>query len=374
MQICARCVMDESVPDITFDELGRCNLCAEYEIRLAKESTISSESLANMVKIVKRSRKSKDGYDCVMGVSGGVDSCYALKVAVENGLKPIAVHLDNGWNSNIAVQNIKAILDKLGVPLVTEVLDWSEFREIQISFIKSGIPNWEMPTDHFITATLYRTAQRFSVKYILTGGNLTSEAIMPKSWMYDSRDATLFKAICRANGLKKFQYIRVMTFFELAYMVFVKRIKYLPLLNYVEYDKEKAKQELMANYGWKDYGGKHYESVFTRFFQGYVLPTKYNIDKRKAYYSCAIMAGHLSRGAALQLLQPPPMDESQYNIDYPFILKKLGFSMDEFREIMSSPSSSHLDFRNEAFIWGYRSGRSGWLMERIRMFATRGGA
>lgn len=365
--------MDETVPDIIFDEQGRCNLCGEYEIRLANEAAVSPDGLENLVKMIKGSRKSKDGYDCVMGVSGGVDSCYALKVAVENGLKPIAVHLDNGWNSNIAVQNIKSILDKLGVPLVTEVLDWSEFRMIQVSFIKSGIPNWEMPTDHLITATLYRTAKRYSTRYILTGGNLTSEAIMPKSWMYDSRDATLFKAICRSNGLSKLRYIQIMSFLELAYMVFIKRIKYLPLLNYVEYDKEKAKHELIANYGWKDYGGKHYESVFTRFFQGHVLPAKYNIDKRKAYYSCAIMAGYLSRDEALQLLQKPSIDESQYNLDYPFVLKKFGFSESEFMEIMSASNSSHLDFRNEAFIWGYRSGKSGWLMERIRMFATRGG-
>ncbi|WP_281415217.1 N-acetyl sugar amidotransferase [Geobacter hydrogenophilus] len=372
MQTCTRCLMDETVPNIVFDDNGYCNLCNEYLIRAQNEIWTHPDELGSLIDSVKKSRISKQDYDCVMGVSGGVDSCYALVVAVQNGLRPVAVHLDNGWNSNIAVRDIKNLLDRLKVPLVTEVLDWQGFRDLQVAFVKSGIPNWEIPTDHMITATLYRMAKRFSVKYILTGGNMTSEAIMPKSWMYDSRDATLIRSICAEHGALLRGRINIMSFLELAHAVFIKKIKYLPLLNYVHYDKEAAKQLLIDKFGWQDYGGKHYESIFTRFFQGYVLPLKYNIDKRKAYVSCAIMADQISREQAMKILDGPPMCESQIRIDRLYLLKKLRLSDKEFEDIMDAPNKSYFDYRNEGFIWGYRSGKSGVVMEKIRRFATKG--
>lgn len=372
MLTCTRCLMDETVPGIVFDDNGHCNLCSEYLIRASNEVWTNPEELGKLVEKIKSLRRPGIDYDCVMGISGGVDSCYALVVAVQYGLRPIAVHLDNGWNSNIAVRNIKNLLDRIKVPLVTEVLDWQGFRDLQGAFIRSGIPNWEIPTDHLITATLYRMAKRFSVKYILTGGNLTSEAIMPKSWMYDSRDATLIRSICAEYGARLRGRINIMSFPELAHAVFIKKIKYLPLLNYVHYDKEAAKKILIDKYGWQDYGGKHYESIFTRFFQGYVLPVKYNIDKRRAYVSCAIMAGHLTREQALKILESPPMHESQIRIDRLYLLKKLRLTDQEFESIMAAPNKSYFDYRNEGFIWGYRSGKSGVVMEKIRRFATKG--
>jgi len=347
---CSVSVMDTIAdPDITFDEQGRCNYYHLFR-RAEKEhlpaAIIAKEQFQAQVNSIKEGGKNLP-YDCILGLSGGVDSSYLALLAKENGLRPLAVHFDNGWNSELAVNNIQNIVEKLGFDLYTYVINWDEFKDLQLSYLKASVVDIEAITDHAIIATLYKLAAENGIKCILSGANVQTENTLPPSWIFSKEDHINIKAIHRVYGrvpLKTFPFIdsKVKRYYR-----GVKGIRSVALLNLVNYNKKKVKEEIEPKIGWRDYGGKHYESIWTRFYQGYILPHKFHIDKRKAHLSDIIFSGQISKPDALEELEKPIYDVAQFKEDYDFVLKKLGLTAEAFESIMTLPPKSHYDFDYE---------------------------
>jgi len=347
-RMCTRCIMDTTDPDITFDAQGVCNHCHRFEVIAAKRLIPAAERparLAALVDRIKREGKGKE-YDCIIGVSGGVDSTYVAWLTRELGLRPLAVHFDNGWNSELAVANIEKTLKTLGIDLFTCVVDWPEFRDLQLSFLRASTPDGEVPTDHAIVALLYKQAVKHGVRHILLGVNVNSEAIMPLKWGYGYADLRYISAVHRKFGSLPLKTLPRYTLPQLFTYMFVRRIEMVPILNYVDYQKEAAMQTIQSALGWVYYGGKHYESIYTRFFQSYVLPRKFNIDKRRAHYSNLVLSGQLARAAALRMMQDPVYTDSGLKEDRAYAVKKLGLSDEQFDAIMALPTRTFLDYEN----------------------------
>jgi N-acetyl sugar amidotransferase len=335
-------------PDITFDDKGICNYYYEYKkaeagLLKGQEGWSALEKIAAEIK-----EAGKDlPYDCIMGLSGGVDSTYVAYLAKQLGLRPLAVHFDNGWNSELAVMNIENIITRLGFDLHTNVINWNEFRDLQIAYLKASVVDIEAITDHAIFASLYRLAGEKKIKYILSGTNVQTENTLPKSWIHPKGDHINIQSIHKAYGslpLKTFPFsnAKVKRYYQQ-----VMGVRSISVINYVEYNKKKVKALIQKELGWRDYGGKHYESVWTRFYQGYILPAKFKIDKRKAHLSDLIFGGQITRAEALEELAQPMYDPKQFAIDYEFVLKKLGLTEKEFADIMATPPRSHYDFDYE---------------------------
>jgi N-acetyl sugar amidotransferase len=352
-QICTRCVMDTTDPEITFDEKGVCSHCRAYDTRAKKElfnEKTSADKLDRLVRQIQKDGQGKD-YDCIIGVSGGVDSTMAAYMVKKLGLRPLAVHLDNGWDTELAVQNIERTLRTLMIDLDTHVIDWEEFRDLQMAFLCASVANIEVLTDHAIMAILFHTAAKNNIKYIISGGNVTTEAIMAKSWMYDSRDLRHIRAIHKRFGtlpIRTFPHCSLFRYFS---YIFIKGIKYIPILNYINYIKGEAKALIQAELGWRDYGGKHYESIFTRFFQSYYLPKKFNIDKRRAHLSTLICSKQMTREDALQEIEKFLYPAQIFEEDYTFFLKKMKLSVEEFNRIMELPIKTYKDYPSNRFIF-----------------------
>lgn len=352
-QICKRCVMDTSDPDIEFDADGICNHCTTAIQRMKDQLLPPVErerALHELVEKVKAEGKGK-AHDCIIGVSGGVDSTTVAYTAKKLGLRPLAVHFDNGWDSVIASENIKTVLDKLGIELYTYTVDWEEFRDLQLCFLKASVPNCEVPTDHGITALLFRTACKEGVRFILTGSNLVTEAIMPAAWGHYNQDLRHLKALHRLFGSKPLRTMPTISLSQYLYYVFRKGIRQIPFLNYIEYRKDDAKRMLARELGWHDYGAKHFESVWTRFFQGYYLPTKFGFDKRRAHFSTLICSGQMTREQALAELERPPYDDDMLRQDMEFVLKKFGLTQREFDAMLQAPPKRHTDYPTHYFLF-----------------------
>ena len=348
VKVCTRCVMDSTIKVIDFDEKGICNYCKTYEHRVSTElykEPERSQKLNLLIEKIKKDGKNKN-YDCVIGVTGGVDSSFVAHLVKEFGLRPLAIHLDNGWNSELAVQNIQQLLNKLDIDLYTHVIDWEEFKDLQKAFIRSSVENLEIPTDHAINALLLKMADKYEIKYILNGSNLVTEGILPIQGGRNI-DYRLLKDIHNKYGTKKLKTYPSISIWNFAYKVLIKKIKYIPILNYIDFDKEKAIELLEDKYGWRRYGGKHYESIFTRFFQGYILPNKYNYDKRKAHLSTMIMSGQINRDdALLELKNNPYPDQKLLEDDLEFFLKKFDFTKEEFEIIMKETPKDPKEFKS----------------------------
>lgn len=350
-QICARCVMDTTDPDITFDENGYCNHCTGSISRLNDiyfiDEEIKRSRLKTIVDQIKKEGKGKK-YDCIIGLSGGVDSSYLAYVAVkELKLRPLAVHLDNGWNTELAVKNINNIVDRLKIDLYTHVLDWNEFKELQLAFLKASVLDIELLTDHAIGETIYRINKKFKIGYFLSGYNSQSETVMPNKWFYSFKmDSLNIKDIYRKHGNKlQLRTFKFLSFYE--YLTFGKnQMKLIPILNNVDYLKEKAIKVLKEELDWRDYGNKHEESFFTKFYQSYILPRKFNVDKRRAHLSSLICTNQISRDQALEELALPILINEKNDIDY--FIKKLGLSLQEFDDIMKIPQVEHWHFKSYA--------------------------
>lgn len=340
MNTCKKCIMDETDPDIQFDHDGKCNHCDRYDAvsrgRLidAVNRDLYLGNLINEIKLVGRNKK----YDCIIGISGGVDSTYVAWLVRKYGLRPLAVHLDNGWNSELAVSNIQKTLDKLGIDLHTHVIDWNEFRDLQVSFLRASTPDGEVPTDHAIFALLYQIASKYGLKHVITGTNVVTEAILPEKWGYGYFDWRYIKCVHRRFGSSQLRTYPRFSLLKLAYFVFIKKIRMISILNYVEYNKAEAMRVLQDELDWVYYGGKHYESIYTRFYQAFILPRKFNIDKRKAHYSNLICSGQISRKQALEMMQEPVYPEKLLIEDRAYVIKKLQISEQDFDQIMSSPN------------------------------------
>jgi N-acetyl sugar amidotransferase len=346
---CKKCVLDSGdTPELTVDGAGICNYCRKYE-KQYDEHPISNEKkneiLSSTLNLIK---ESKGKYHCIIGLSGGVDSSYLAYLAKDWGLNVLLVHFDNGWNSELAVDNISRIVEYTGFDLYTEVADWESFKDLQLSYVKASVLDWEVPTDHIIRATLYKLAQKYNVKHIISGTNHQTEFILPVSMRYNKSDLANIRDIHDKFGTRIIKKLNFLSSFNQWYMSKLVGVIEHPLLDFVDYDKVKAKKAIMDKMGWRDYGGKHYESVYTRFYQGYVLPNKFGIDKRKAHLSSLINSKQLSRQEALEELKKPSYpDPNLEKEDLEFVAKKFNLTIDEFMTLLKKPIVSHASFRQD---------------------------
>jgi len=348
-KICSYCVMDTTDPEIIFDGNGRCNHCKSAERlyinnRLLHDTEYREKELQKLISAIKQTSKNNNKYDCIIGLSGGVDSSYTAYKVKELGLNPLAVHFDNTWNSELANNNIELLCDKLEIDLFTYVVEWDEFRDIQLSFLKAGTPDSEVPTDHAIVSLMHNQARKWRTKYVLSGQNSATESILPKAWSTGQDDVRYMKSIQKKFGSKKLNSTPYRNILRQT-LDRINLIK-IPFLNYVEYDKVKAKQFLTDKIGWRDYGGKHSESLYTKIFQSYILPTKFGFDKRKAHLSSLIVAGQISREDALKELQKPLYDEMELKMDIEYLTRKFDISEDEFKEIINGTIKKYQDYPN----------------------------
>jgi N-acetyl sugar amidotransferase len=339
--------MDTSDPEIFFSEKGICNHCELMEQK-ALRYTFPKEILQNHLDSIISEIKSHGGnkkYNCLIGVSGGVDSTYVAYLVKKLGLRPLAVHLDNGWNTVTSISNINNALKTLDIDLLTIVLDWTEFRDIQLSFLKASTPDSEIPTDHAIYAVLRKVASENNIKYIIDGVNYATETIMPKSWSQGYSDWKYIKILQNKYGTCKLKTYPHYTFLNLFYYKRIKSQKTISILNYIEYNKADVKNLLIKQLNWKDYGGKHYESLYTRFFQAYILPTKFGFDKRRAHLSTLINSNQITREEALKEISLELYDEGILNEHKMYIAKKLEISLEYFNEILSARPKKYRDYR-----------------------------
>lgn len=348
-QICTRCVMDTTDPKIQFDENGVCNHCTNFFSRRAQFILPEEEKKNRLNEIlteIKEAGKDKQ-YDSILGVSGGVDSTYMAFKVKELGLRPLAVHLDNGWNSRLAVTNIEKVLKRVDVDLYTHVIDWEEFKDLQLAYFKASVVDIEVASDHAIAAVIQDVAAKQGVKYILSGSNFATEGIMPRSWIWTKNDLTNLKDIHRCFGKKKLKTYPTLGFGKLVRMKKIGGYRWIPILNYLDYEREVAKNILIDDFGWEDYGGKHFESLFTKFYQGYILPTKFNIDKRRPHLSTEICSGHITRDEALKILEVSPYDETELKRDKEYVLKKFGLTEEEWDTLMALPIKQHEEYKTD---------------------------
>ena len=307
---CSRCLMDTTVNGITFDEKGECTFCKIHD-DLEKKYPLNDSSkkkLNTLVSKIKKDGKSKK-YDCIVGISGGRDSSYTLYTAVKLGLKPLAVHFDNGWNSENAVRNIENLCKKLNVDLHTHVANWEEFKDLQKSFLKASVPDAEVPTDWVIFSVLFEQASNHNIKYIIHGHSFRTEGTTPLTWTY--MDGKYVNCIHGNFGKVKVKSFPIMSLSKYLYYTFFKRIKQVRLLYYLPYDEKKILQMLTDEVGWINYGGKHHESMYTGFFQSYILTRKFNIDKRKLHYSALMRSGQISKEKAQEIIKKDPYTGGQ---------------------------------------------------------------
>ena len=347
--------MDTTDTEIIFDENGVCNHCHEYDVqekKLVLKGAEAEQKISEIVKRIKHHSKGKK-YDCAIGISGGVDSSYLIwYLKVKLGLNPLAIHFDSGWNSEIAVSNVYNIVEKLGIDLHTHVINWEEFKDLQLAYFKASVLDIDVPADYLIFASIFKVASSKNIKYLISGSNVVTEAVLPKSWTFKGKfDKKNLLDIHSQYGTKKLRNFPMLGKWERMYYLKVKKIEYVHLLNYVDYNKKDAMETIKRELGWKDYGGKHFESIFTRFYQGYILPTKFNIDKRKAHLSNLICSGQMTREEALQEFNDNPYTEEMIKSDKQFFSKKLGLTEVEFDEIMKRPIRAHEEFAMEQSIY-----------------------
>lgn len=340
--------MDTTDPEITFNEKGECSHCQRFDNVYSKHwfpNEIGQQKIAKTVAEMKENGKNKD-YDCIIGLSGGVDSSYLAYQASKLGLRILAVHVDGGWNSELAVKNIESIVSKLGLDLHTHVVDWEMMQDMQKAYFRSGIANQDVPQDHAFFAALYSYAVKNNICHVLNGNNIATESVLPQAWGYDAMDGKQVRAIHKQFGdKKKIVHYPVVSFFDYhIYFPLIRKMKVVALLNYMPYNKADAIKTLEQELGWRYYGGKHYESRFTKFFQSYYLPTRFGYDKRKAHLSSLVLSGQMTRAEAVKEIEQPAYDTRYLEEDMEYVVKKLGISKEEFDRIFHSPLKTYRDY------------------------------
>lgn len=350
-QICSRCVMDTSAHEIEFEESGKCNFCSDYVAISTNSHTNlgSAESkeqrLLQLVAEIKQNGEGKP-YDCIVGVSGGVDSSWVLVNAVQLGLRPLAVHMDNGWNSNLAVSNISNLIETLDVDLYTHVINWGEYRNLMEAFFLADVIDIELLYDNALHEVCYSQAKKYGLHVVLSGSNFSTEGIkMPSSWAWESKwDGRNIKRIASLSGAKVVTFPLFTTLKWLLY-TYVNKIRWEPVLDLLDYTKEGALATLEKDYGYTRYPYKHYESIFTRFYQGYLLPTKFGVDKRRVHLSSLIASGQMTRSEAISDLEGIPYpSQRDLEIDKKYFLKKMGWSEDRLNSYLARPEVSHRQY------------------------------
>lgn len=354
--ICAKCIMDTSDPNITFDESGVCEYCSNFERNIKPSwdtEALGRDRLAQMASIIKKDAEGKD-FDCIIGLSGGLDSSFAAYIAKEKmGLRPLLFHVDAGWNTDQAVGNIEKLVDGLGLDLYTEVVNWDEVRRLQVAFLRAGIPDQDLVQDAAFFSGLYKFARQHGIKHIITGSNFSTECCRePEEWGgYLGIDKRLFGDIWKQFGegeLNSFPLTDI-----LVYKVWYQKILGMKVhhpLNLVPYVKKDAEDELERLFGWQRFKHKHHESRFTRFYEDYWLPRRFGFEKRRAHFSSLIMTGQMSREDALIRIARPEMDEHFLNQEFEYVAHKLGLTVDELRVLFESPKKTYHDYKNKRWI------------------------
>lgn len=365
-QVCTNCVMDTTDSKITFDEDGVCDHCRTYYQDIEPVWNYGKgreEELNKTVEKIKEQGRGKD-FDCIIGMSGGIDSSYLTYLAVEElGLRPLVFHVDAGWNSQLAVNNIEVLVDQLDIDLYTEVINWEEMRDLQLSFFKSGVPHIDTPQDHAFFATMYQFANEYDVKYILTGANYSTECVRnPKEWMYYQSDSIQLKDIHKKHGNKKlYDFPLTNILWHKIYLPYFKGIEVFKPLDYMPYKKKNAISLLKNKFGWQEYPRKHFESRFTRFYESYWLPEKFGYDTRKVQYASLILTDQMTREEALEKLEEPPYDEEEVKHDIEYVANKLRISTDELMSYMHGPHRTYEDYKNMEWIYDMGATAMRWL-------------
>lgn len=355
-QVCTSCVMDTSDSKIVFDQNGVCDHCLGFaaDVRPNWHPNDAGKGMFRaQIEQIKKSGKGKP-FDCIIGMSGGLDSSYLLHLAVsEFGLRPLVFHVDGGWNTDIAVNNIQVLVDKLGLDLYTEVINWEEMKDFQLAFFKSGVPHLDIPQDHAFVATLYHFANKHNIKYILNGGNFATECVRnPKDWLYYGTDMAQLRDIHNQFGtrpLKTYPFSSVL--FHKVYLRHIRGVQVVKPLNYLPYTKDHAIKVLSETYGWRPYPQKHFESRFTRFYEAYWLPTRFGYDTRRVQYSSLIQTGQMTREEALKKLEQPAYDPATIDEDFEYIATKLGISVQELRSYHEMPLKTYQDYKNQEWLF-----------------------
>lgn len=356
-QVCTNCIMDTSDAKISFDKRGWCDYCNNFYKNLQPQWHPSDNPKAFVETTIAKIKKHGEGrdHDCIIGISGGMDSSYVTYLAKEKfGLRPLLFHVDAGWNSQEAVSNIASLIDGLGVDLHTEVVDWHEMRDLQLAFFKAQVPHLDTPQDHAFFAGLYNHAARHGFKYVLTGANYSTEVVRePLEWHYHASDLRQLKDIHERFGtrpLKTFPRADILKY--KLYYRYVKGIRVVKPLNEVPYVKKEAMSLLERRFGWQPYAHKHYESRFTRFYEGYWLPTKFGYDKRRAHFSSLILTGQMTRAEALEKVAEPALDEETVAQDFEYVANKVDISVDELRSLLNGENKSYRDYKNRMLVIG----------------------
>lgn len=357
-KICSKCIIDNRThPEIKFDEAGICDICHTYDELTAsheKEKKLLGEKyLDNRLQTIKKDGQNRE-YDCLLGLSGGVDSSYLAVLCKEWGLRPLALHVDNGWNTETAVSNIEKLVKQLDIDLITYVVNWEELRDLELAYMKASVVDIDIPNEMPFQAMLFRMAAKHKFKYILSGHNHASEGWLPPVFTHYKYDTLNLKDIHKKFGKVKLRTYPSLGFFRMLYYTRIRNIQYFSPLNYMDYNKEAAKKILVDRFGWKDYGAKHGENLFTRFYQSYILPNKFHLDKRRSHLSSLICAGQLSREDALRMIQSPHYTDPELErSDKEFFIKKLGISEVEFQDYIQTPPRAHTDFRSYMNIYQF---------------------
>lgn len=350
-EICSNCVMDTSDSQIVFDENGVCDHCNGFYKHVKPNwdtGEKGKEKLAAIVKKIKEDGKGRD-FDCIMGMSGGADSSYMLHLAVkEFGLRPLVFHVDGGWNSELAVKNIQVLVDGLNLDLFTEVINWEEMKNFQLAFFKAGVPHLDIPQDHAFIATLYNFADKYKIKYILNGGNFSTECVRnPMEWLYYGTDMRQLHDILDRFGtipMKTYPFSSVLR--HKIYLKYIRGINVVKPLNYRPFIKDEAMDFLKKEYGWTPYPQKHFESRFTRFYEGYWLPERFGFDTRKVQYSSLILTEQMTRDEALELLKKPAIDPETARKEFEFVANKLEITVEELDSYFKMTLKSYKDYKN----------------------------
>ncbi|MBD3760743.1 N-acetyl sugar amidotransferase [Rhizorhabdus sp.] len=355
-RVCTSCVMDTSDSAIRFDEHGVCDHCRTFHAQILPNWHTDKRGAAELERMVALIREAGRGkpFDCIIGLSGGIDSSYLTYLAKEKlGLRPLVFHVDAGWNSKIAVHNIEKLIDALDLDLYTEVIDWPEMRDLQRAFFRAGVPHIDTPQDHAFFATMYKFAEEHGVRYILTGANYSTECIRnPIEWMYYQSDSVQLRDIHSKFGtrpLKRFPTTSILR--HKLYLRYIRKIQVVRPLNHAPYIKEDAMQLLADRFGWQPYPQKHFESRFTKFYESYWLPERFGYDVRKVQYSSLILTGQMTRDEAVERLRTPPYDPETIDHDFEFVAHKLDMSVDELRACMALPKKSYRDYASQDQIY-----------------------
>ena len=371
-QVCTNCVMDTTDSKIVFDAQGVCDHCNNFLEHILPNWDTGERGKQALEQIAAKIRTEGRGkeFDCILGMSGGIDSSYLTYIAKEKlGLRPLVFHVDAGWNSQQAVNNIEKIVDHLALNLHTEVINWEEMKDLQLAYFKSGVPHIDAPQDHAFFATMYHFAWKHKIKYILTGGNYSTECVRnPIEWMYYQSDSTQLKAIHGKFGQRRLHdFPLTSTLWHKVYLRYVRGIQVVRPLDYVPYTKKEAMQLLSERFGWQEYPQKHFESRFTRFYEGYWLPKKFGFETRKVQFSSLILTNQMTRVEALANLSLPAYDETTIEQDFDFIARKLGITVAELQTYMDGPNRSYRDYKSQHYT--YLVGA--WIMRLLGM--ERGG-